>query len=160
MKKSVDLQRRRPQQARARATVDSILEAAIQVLERSGVDGLNTNSVAERAGVSIGTLYQYFPDKDAILVAMARRELAGTHVEAVAPQRRLLEALVRALESLLGGGAARRARASRTGGRSAVARRVASQVEEFVRGWLIVPVFLPIPVRAASQRLLHPRARP
>ena len=72
MKKPVDLQRRRPKQARALVTVDSILEAAVQILERSGAQALNTNNVAERAGVSIGTLYQYFPDRNAILLAIAK----------------------------------------------------------------------------------------
>jgi len=104
MKKVQGFQRRRPRQARAQATVDSILEAAAQVLQR-GVDDFNTNAVAERAGVSIGTLYQYFPNKDAILVAVARREMAKPEM----PQERsmskvLLAALLRALENLLGSG--------------------------------------------------------
>ena len=68
-------QRRTPKQARSRATVEAIVEAAAQVLERKGPEGLTTNGVAERAGVSIGTLYQYFPDKQALLLAAARREL-------------------------------------------------------------------------------------
>ena len=75
-RKSQDYQRRRPRQSRSRATYDSILEGAVQVLERDGPDGLTTNRVAKRAGVSIGTLYQYFPDKAAILLAAAQREVA------------------------------------------------------------------------------------
>lgn len=102
MKKPVDYQRRRPRQARAQATVDSILEAAVQVLQRSGAGGLNTNAVAERAGVSIGTLYQYFPDKEAILIAIARRELENPGTGFAALPKTLVEALVRAVESLLG----------------------------------------------------------
>ncbi|HEY4941773.1 MAG TPA: helix-turn-helix domain-containing protein [Rhizomicrobium sp.] len=102
MKKPVDYQRRRPRQARALATVDSILEAAVQVLQRSGAGGLNTNSVAERAGVSVGTLYQYFPDKEAILLAIARRELENPGAGLAALPKTLMEALVRAVESLLG----------------------------------------------------------
>ncbi len=96
MKKHEENQRRRPRQARAQATFDSILEAAVQVIARDGAEGLNTNAVAERAGVSIGTLYQYFPDKDAILLAAARRELSKP--ETVTAHRRLMEALIRALE--------------------------------------------------------------
>src|SRR5579871_6369668 len=53
-------ERRRPRQARSRATWEAIVEAASQILERRGPDALNTNAIAERAGVSIGTLYQYF----------------------------------------------------------------------------------------------------
>lgn len=44
----------------------TLLEAAAQVLEAKGLEGFNTNAVAERAGVSIGSLYQYFPSKDAL----------------------------------------------------------------------------------------------
>jgi len=51
-----------------------ILEAAAQVLEAGGLAGFTTNAVAERAGVSIGTLYQYFSDKGAVLRALAERE--------------------------------------------------------------------------------------
>lgn len=63
-----------PRQARARASVEAIVEAAAQVLETDGEAAFNTNAVAERAGVSIGALYRYFPDKQAILVALAERE--------------------------------------------------------------------------------------
>jgi len=52
-----------------------ILEAAAQVLEAGGLAGFTTNAVAERAGVSIGTLYQYFADKGAVLRALAEREM-------------------------------------------------------------------------------------
>lgn len=63
-----------PRQGRSRAVVDAILEAAAQLLEQEGEAGFNTNVVAERAGVSIGSLYRYFADKEAILLALARRE--------------------------------------------------------------------------------------
>ena len=66
--------RQTPRQERSRASIDFILDAATQVLEREGEAGFNTNAVAERAGVSIGTLYRYFPDKQAILKAMGMRE--------------------------------------------------------------------------------------
>ncbi len=62
--------RRSPHQARAAETVAVILEAATQILESRGMSGFNTNAVAERAGVSIGSLYQYFPGKEAILAAL------------------------------------------------------------------------------------------
>ena len=69
--------RKMPLQARAAVTVQAISEATIQVLLSLGADRLTTTRVAERAGVSVGTLYQYFPNKEAILVAMARNELAN-----------------------------------------------------------------------------------
>ncbi len=71
-KESVE-QRKRPLQGRSRSTVEVILEAAAQVLERDGYAAATTDLIAERAGVSIGSLYQYFPNKDAILLALTQR---------------------------------------------------------------------------------------
>src|ERR1700727_2943511 len=68
--------RKAAKQARAQATVDAIVEAAAQVFASLGYASATTNRIAERAGVSIGSLYQYFPNNDAILVALARRHLA------------------------------------------------------------------------------------
>jgi AcrR family transcriptional regulator len=68
---------RKPLQERARQKVELILEAAIRLLDKGGLAVLTTNAVAEKAGVSIGTLYQYFPNKDAILDALADREMLG-----------------------------------------------------------------------------------
>lgn len=66
--------RKAASQSRARDTVDAILEAANRVVSRDGLIGLTTNRVAEIAGVSIGSLYQYFPGKDAVLHALVQRE--------------------------------------------------------------------------------------
>ncbi len=66
--------RKRPAQARSVALVEAILEAAAGILETSGLAALTTNEVAERAGVSIGSLYQYFPNKDAILASLITRQ--------------------------------------------------------------------------------------
>jgi AcrR family transcriptional regulator len=66
-------QRKQPRQARSQITIDAIIEAAAQLIAQQGLDRFNTNAVAERAGVSIGSLYQYFPNKDAIMVALIRR---------------------------------------------------------------------------------------
>lgn len=71
----VEKKRRTPRQTRSAGTVAAILEAAAQVLEKGGLNAFTTNAVAERAGVSIGTLYQYFGDKNALLMTLARREL-------------------------------------------------------------------------------------
>jgi AcrR family transcriptional regulator len=62
--------RRKPVQDRSLATVEAILEAAAQVFERYGYAAGTTNRIAGRAGVAIGSLYQYFRNKDAILVAL------------------------------------------------------------------------------------------
>jgi len=62
--------RKRPRQERSRATVDALLEATARVLVKRGFDGLTTNLVAEAAGVSIGSLYQYFPNKAALVGAL------------------------------------------------------------------------------------------
>jgi AcrR family transcriptional regulator len=61
--------RKAPRQPRARATVDAIIEAAEQLTRKLGITEWTTNHVAERAGVSIGTLYQYFPSKESLLTA-------------------------------------------------------------------------------------------
>lgn len=66
--------RKEPAQARSQATVDTILEATAQVLHDEGERAANTNRIAERAGFSIGTLYQYFPNRGAIMAALAMRE--------------------------------------------------------------------------------------
>jgi AcrR family transcriptional regulator len=68
--------RKLPAQARSAATVSAVLEAAARILERYGFEGYTTNAVAERAGVSIGSFYQYFPNKDALTVALIQREAA------------------------------------------------------------------------------------
>jgi AcrR family transcriptional regulator len=59
-----------PRQARAVVTRTAILEAAAHILASGGLAAFNTNAVAARAGVSIGSLYQYFPNKDALMAAL------------------------------------------------------------------------------------------
>ncbi len=70
--------RKAPVQRRSRATVEHILMAAAQVFERHGYAAGTTNRIAARAGVSVGTLYQYFPSKDAIAVALLEGHVAAT----------------------------------------------------------------------------------
>jgi AcrR family transcriptional regulator len=67
--------RKRPSQRRSRDTVDTILEAAARVFAERGFAGGTTNHIALTAGVSVGSLYEYFPNKGAILVAIAQRQL-------------------------------------------------------------------------------------
>lgn len=66
--------RKQAVQARATRTVEAILEAAARILEERGLEGYTTNAVAARAGVSVGSLYQYFPNKDAVTLALIARE--------------------------------------------------------------------------------------
>lgn len=73
--------RKKPRQQRACATWDAILEAAAQLFGEQGYVATTTNKIAERAGVSIGSLYQYFPNKDALLVALAEQHLEDTAAE-------------------------------------------------------------------------------
>jgi AcrR family transcriptional regulator len=68
--------RKSPRQARARATFDAIVEAAARILAESGPHAVTTNRIAARAGVSVGSLYQYFPNRSAVLRALVERELA------------------------------------------------------------------------------------
>lgn len=65
-----------PVQQRAAATRDAILEAAAHILEAEGLSGFNTNRIAEIAGVSIGSLYQYYPNKAALLAALSEQQTA------------------------------------------------------------------------------------
>jgi AcrR family transcriptional regulator len=76
--------RKRPLQKRSEETVAALIEAAAQVLEADGLEGFNTNAVAAKAGVSIGSLYQYFPSKDALTIALMKREESQFYEECVA----------------------------------------------------------------------------
>ncbi len=83
--------RKAPRQARALVTHDAIVEAAAHIIAQGGLAAFNTNVVAGRAGVSIGSLYQYFPNKDALMVALIHRQ-----------QARQLEALTAAVSRVSG----------------------------------------------------------
>lgn len=93
-----------PQQARSRETFEAIVEGAAQVFAAGGYAGATTDRIASRAGVSVGSVYQYFPNKDAILVLLAERHaqraaerllpLAATFTSEPPPVREGLEELV------------------------------------------------------------------
>ncbi len=76
--------KKRPKQARSRFTVEALLEAAARVLEQEGYDRASTNRIAEVAGVNIASLYQYFPNKDALIGALIDRHLASVQSETAA----------------------------------------------------------------------------
>lgn len=67
--------RKRPRQDRSRVTVEAILAATARVLVKHGFDRLTTNAVADAAGVSIGSLYQYFPNKEALVAALIEQHI-------------------------------------------------------------------------------------
>lgn len=97
--------RRQPKQRRSHETVDAILSAVVKILKRNGVAAVTTNRIAEVAGVSVGSVYQYFPDKRAIYLALHDRHVEevsrlidATLVErAAAPLEEILRALMEAL---------------------------------------------------------------
>jgi len=94
--------RRRPIQARSQATVDFVLEAAARVFKREGF-AATTNRIAAEAGVSIGTLYEYFPHKQALLLALAERHvaLAETEIRAACNTGGTLRELLAALQKAM-----------------------------------------------------------
>ena len=94
--------RKTPSQARSAFTVQAILDAAARVLAQHSLDGFNTNRVAEVAGVSVGSLYQYFPNKDALTAALiafeqdrlAQAVEAGVQAGRAQPLRKALSQVV------------------------------------------------------------------
>jgi len=93
--------RRIPKQARARVTVEAVLDAVVRILKREGARAVTTNRIAEVEGVSIGSVYQYFPDKTAIYAALHDRHVRemSRRIDAalVDHANDSLEGLVRAL---------------------------------------------------------------
>src|SRR5512140_429545 len=93
--------RRMPRQRRALVTVEAILDAVVRILKRDGVEAVTTNRIAEVAGISVGSVYQYFPDKRAIFLALHDRhviQIASLIEETlVAHADSSLEGLLRAL---------------------------------------------------------------
>src|SRR5262245_18451911 len=67
--------RKVPRQERARATIDALLTATARILVKEGFDRASTNRIAEEAGVSVGSLYQYFPGKEALVAALIERHI-------------------------------------------------------------------------------------
>src|SRR5687768_6850607 len=98
--------RKQPQQARSRDLVTAVVEAAARVFEEQGYEATTTDQVAVVAGVSVGSLYQYFADKDSLLTALHQRHAADVlavldAVCAQASQRNLKESIQGAVDGLL-----------------------------------------------------------
>ena len=104
-KKSPTRPRKKPLQARSREMVETILEASARVFVKHGYSKATTNRIAEAAGISVGSLYQYFPSKDAIAVELLRRyreslvALVHEHLSGVGADgfEGVVRALIRAL---------------------------------------------------------------
>jgi AcrR family transcriptional regulator len=75
-KKPLTTARKTPRQERSQATVTAILDATARVLVQTGYDRASTNRIAVAAGVSVGSLYQYFPSKEAIVAALVERHIS------------------------------------------------------------------------------------
>ena len=113
----------RPVQKRAREAVDLILDTAGELLEQVGVDAFNTNLLADRAGVAVRSVYRYYPNKLAVIVALAERQasewessfnrylavISNPESDAIAAWEKLLGAYVVFLEGKRGRSAIRRA---------------------------------------------------
>jgi AcrR family transcriptional regulator len=108
MEKPGPLMRKQPAQARSRATVDAVVEAAARILGGQGWGGFTTNKVAAAAGVSIGSYYQYFPDKHSLIDAIRERHLAEclatvrAALDGDKPAKRFVEELVDGIIALHG----------------------------------------------------------
>jgi AcrR family transcriptional regulator len=149
------LARRAPQQARSLQKVELMLEAATRLLEQGEISSLTTNAVAARAGVSIGTLYQYFNDKEALLDALVERELGAMSAAILdaargAPPkapgdrvRRVLRAVVNAY-----------------GGRGRVHRLLIEHAAMRHSGGRLSPLFTQLTDTLVSEGVAEPGARP
>ncbi|ASU41469.1 TetR family transcriptional regulator [Herbaspirillum sp. meg3] len=111
--------RKLPTQERAQRTIETIFDATAQIIDEHGEAGLTTNKIAQKAGFSIGTLYQYFPTKEAVLLAMIQRGrrqamdemqsmLASAVQAGVDPQQIIRERLHMLIENFGAGGVFKR----------------------------------------------------
>jgi AcrR family transcriptional regulator len=98
--------RKHPKQERSQATVEAILTATTRILTEQGYAQFTTNRVAELAGVSVGSLYQYFPNKEALIVALmehhtnAMAQLAQQHLEGL-EDRSVMDVLQQLIKAAL-----------------------------------------------------------
>lgn len=99
-RKTATKQRKQPSQGRSRFTVQQIVQAAARVFEQRGFAGTTTNHIAARAGVSVGSLYQYFPNKESILVVLLEQHMRQV-AEAFEEIRRHVEAEPHDIEGVL-----------------------------------------------------------
>ena len=98
--------RRTPLQARGQATFERILDATARLLDEVGTEGISTNLIAKAAGVNVATLYQYFPNKQAVLLALFQRQsdqridIGASMVEGIGGSRDWRRVLSEAIDSI------------------------------------------------------------
>jgi AcrR family transcriptional regulator len=98
---------KRPKQERSQATVEAILTATTRILTEQGYAQFTTNRVAELAGVSVGSLYQYFPNKEALIVALMEHhtntmaQLGQQHLAGLEEQRSVMDVLQQLIKAAL-----------------------------------------------------------
>lgn len=101
--KPIPLPRKLPKQGRSKVLVDAIVEACENILAKGDAAQLSTNYIAEVAGVNIGSLYQYFPNKEAVLATVFTRKMAAERAEfADQSNRRILAQSALSLSAALG----------------------------------------------------------
>lgn len=121
--------RKAPKQKRSREMVARLLDATAQTLAERGLDGTTTNHIAERAGVSIGSLYQYFPDKESLIEALLTR-MGQVSSRAFRQQGRLVDINTMSLRQV-----------ARTTIRFGIASiRNDALTSEIIRNWSRVPI--------------------
>jgi AcrR family transcriptional regulator len=128
--------RRLPRSQLGTATVEAILASVVQILERDGLDRLTTNHVAELAGVSIGSLYQYFPNKEALIGAVQDRYAEDTLARVRAALDANVDQPIRTVIARIGEAVLAAQRNQRPIHRALIDARTAAGVWERYRSWM------------------------
>jgi AcrR family transcriptional regulator len=128
--------RRLPRSPLGTATVEAILSAVERILERDGVERLTTNHIAELAGVSIGSLYQYFPNKESLIGALQDRYAEDTLARVRAALDANADQPIRTVITRIGEAVLEAQRHQRPIHRALIDSRTAAGVWERYRGWM------------------------
>lgn len=135
-KRTVTTPRRLPRSQLGTATVEAILAAVERILERDGLERLTTNHVAELAGVSIGSLYQYFPNKEALIGAVQDRYAEDTLTRVRAALEANADQPIRTVIMRIGEAVLAAKQNQRPIHRALIDARTAANVWERYRGWM------------------------
>lgn len=164
--KSASGMRKAPSQARAQATVETIFDATARIVENDGEAALTTNRIAAEAGFSIGTLYQYFPSKEAVVLAMIERQRDRAQMDIQAlldaalaqglPVQDVVRQLIRLMVKVFGGESKNRRRFIRLGWRLDHHDRVTQALREGAERHALALAQLVESGRAVGVRPPHP----